>query len=130
MTIRGAIRNPEHARQLRDFSGLQFERGITPTDIDGFVEFNGEVFIFFELKHIKGKMPSGQRMALERLVDAIAPPRKAILLIGRHETGMGDLIATADCRVAAYRYNGQWHTPQSLISLRDAIEKFINWSHP
>ena len=49
---RGKIRNENHAKQLNDFSGLLRRRGITPTDIDGLIDYSGRAFI-----HWKGNTP-------------------------------------------------------------------------
>jgi hypothetical protein len=43
---RGKIRNEKYAKQLNDFRGLLRRRGITPTDIDGLIDYNGKAFIF------------------------------------------------------------------------------------
>lgn len=122
---RGKIRNPAIASQLRDYSGLQFCRGITPTDIDGFVEFDDKVFFFIELKQQNATLPKGQKLALERLVDAIAPPREAILLIARHTTEQGQQIQADESLVSTYRYKRQWRKPQRETTVREAITKFI-----
>lgn len=122
------IRNPLLAAQLRDFGGLQFHRGIMPTDIDGYMEIDDRIFVFIELKHRNARMPAGQRLALERLVDAIAAPRRAILLIGRHDTPLDELIPASLCMVAMYRMDGCWHIPHRPITVRDAIDKFLEWA--
>jgi len=44
---RGTIRNATSALQLRDYSGLCWDR-ITPTDIDGLIDFGGRAFVLFE----------------------------------------------------------------------------------
>ena len=48
MFERGVIHNRERGAQIRDYSGLRFGN-ITPTDIDGFMDFGGRVFVVFEL---------------------------------------------------------------------------------
>ena len=48
MPERGVITNRARARQIRDFSGLQIGT-ITPTDLDGLIEFHDECFIFCEI---------------------------------------------------------------------------------
>lgn len=72
MSARGIIRNEDRAKQINDFSGLRFERGITPTDVDGLIDFNNKQFILFEVKYGAAPLPDGQRMALERLRNAVA----------------------------------------------------------
>lgn len=120
MSVRGAIRNRGLAGQLRDFTGLRFG-SITPTDIDGFLEFGDRLFIVFETKHAGRDLPNGQRLAIERLVDAIAESgREAIALIGEHDT-RGD-IDFANCPLRKYRYQGKWREPQSPTTFKQAVD--------
>lgn len=58
----------EYAKRLWDWTDLNecFERGIRLTDIDGFVEV-GKKFLFLEGKPPGGRLPRGQKIALERL---------------------------------------------------------------
>tara|TARA_R100001530_G_scaffold74901_1_gene52689 strand:- start:289 stop:672 length:384 start_codon:yes stop_codon:yes gene_type:complete len=117
---RGVIRNREYAQQIRDFSGLQFG-SITPTDIDGFVEFGDKVFVFIEGKHGGASMPHGQRLALERLCDTVASTgRKAFVILISHNTD-GD-INYADCPVSKYRFDGKWAIPAEPITLRAIMD--------
>lgn len=122
-SARGTIRNREYASRIRDFSGLLFGK-ITPTDIDGFIEFNDRVFIFIEAKYGEGKMPFGQRLALEHVVDALAETgRKSIALICYYDE-LGD-VDFANSRVIEYRYGGQWRDDDRGLTLREAIERFL-----
>ena len=65
---RGVIQNRERARQIIDFSGLRYGN-ITPTDIDGCIEYQDKGVAFIEIKHRDSPMPKGQELALTRLVD-------------------------------------------------------------
>lgn len=125
MTERGVIRNREYAKQLKDFSGLRYGK-ITPTDIDGFMDFGDRLFVVIEGKHAGAALQTGQRMALERLVDACHnPPRRiAVCLIVDHYEGQSEDVDYARCTVRAMRWNGKWTQPmQRGISLRQAIDK-------
>lgn len=119
-TDRGVIRNREFAQKIRDFSGLRWGK-ITPTDIDMFVEFSGKLYVLAEGKHGSAQLPFGQRLAFQRLVDALhdPPERIAIGLIVEHHTE-GD-IDFAQLPVRESRYQGEWRTPKSPISLLAAI---------
>lgn len=124
---RGVIRNRSAAQQLRDFSGLRFGR-ITPTDIDAYMEFGGQLFVFIEAKYGTAMLPRGQELALERLVDAIhsPPDRRAIALVVSHDTQGGD-VSFADTRVQRYRWGGEWRAPlQSGLLLKDAVECVVS----
>lgn len=57
------IRNRFRAKQLIDFGGLQYEQ-ITPTDIDGLIEYRNIAYIIYEFKYADAEMPFGQRLAI------------------------------------------------------------------
>lgn len=120
MSERGVIRNREHAQQLRDFSGLRFGK-VTPTDIDGFLEFGNRLFVVIEGKYGGAQMPYGQRLALERLIDVChkPPATYGILLVGGHNAS-GDVDYGA-MKVTRYRWGGQWFTPRVDIDMYRAI---------
>jgi hypothetical protein len=124
MSERGKIKNREYAMQINDFSGLLFDGGITPTDIDMFVEFGDEIFIFGEIKYNGFEMPKGQKLALRRLCDVcFEAKRESVLLVISHDSD-GD-VNVASSPVVKYRYEKRWHIPQSPTNVRQAIEKII-----
>lgn len=118
--MRGEIRERAF-KQVHDYSALAYNK-ITPTDLDGFVEFGNRLFIFFELKHGDAQMPRGQELALVRLCDAIqhAP---AYLLIASHTHSADEDINAAQAIVTRYRTGGRWSQPAQPINLRDAIDR-------
>ena len=122
---RGKIRNREYASQLRDFSGLRFGR-ITPTDIDGFMDFNNKAFVFIEAKHGVALPKTGQRLALERVCDACESAGKSTLVLVASHTDAGD-IQFASIPVAFIRHKGKWRTPRKPTTVREAIETFLEW---
>jgi glycerophosphoryl diester phosphodiesterase len=102
---RGVIRNREYGTQVRDFSGLRFGK-ITPTDIDGLIEYQNKGYVFIETKYKDAKLPRGQELALERLCDDLQNTKPTLLIIASHETE-GD-IDVAETIVARYRFKGEW----------------------
>lgn len=66
------IRNSKEVRQTIDFTGVQNGK-IHPTDIDAVFEFDNEVLILMEIKKSGNKIPTGQRMLLERICDSCYP---------------------------------------------------------
>ena len=50
MPMDSKIRNPYRMRQLIDFTGLELEGGIYPTDIDGLIEYHDQEYILIEVK--------------------------------------------------------------------------------
>ncbi len=121
---RGKIRNAEYAQILRDFSKLRWG-AITPTDIDGFLDFGNRAFVFIEAKHKGAVLSGGQKLALERLVDACAVP--AILLIAQHETKPGEVIEMSICLVLSYRLKRKWRVPRRNTTVRQAVDDFLSF---
>lgn len=120
---RGIIRHRERARQVVDFSGLRFGN-ITPTDVDGLIEFRNRCFLFIELKHVvKPTLDAGQRMALERLADDLRKP--TLVLVALHDTRADEDIDAAEAFLHAYYWLGQWRKPRAVISVREAAEGFF-----
>lgn len=125
MAERGVIRNRAFAAQLRDFSGLRYGK-ITPTDIDGFMDFGDRLFVFIESKYGGASLPYGQMLAIQRLVDACHnPPRRyaAAIICDHHQAGDVDFAATT---VRTYRWGGVWRKPmQSGVTTRQAIDRLV-----
>lgn len=123
--MRGKIQNRERAKQLRDFSGLRFG-SITPTDIDGFVEFGDKLFVWIEAKVVGASVCKGQRLALQRQCDAVQESgRTAAVLVIEHDTNPEEDIDFARCLVREYRFKGQWQYPTKPVTCREAIEKLL-----
>jgi hypothetical protein len=118
---RGKIRNNEYAKQLFDFSGLRWEK-ITPTDIDGYVEFGGKLSIFIEIK-LEGYSPSpGQRLALERLCDLNKVP--ACVLIANHKKPIDDQpIPAHPLPVQEYYWKGKWQATRKPMNIKQCIDE-------
>ena len=122
----GIIKNICYARQRADFNGMRFGT-ITPTDIDGFVEFRNQAFVFIETKHGNTDLPQGQRLALERVCDRVQKSgAEAMVLVLRNEKTGNDAptYLIAPLLVIQYRYKYRWHVPNPSISAYQAIEKF------
>lgn len=119
---RGAIRNRQYGTQVRDYRGLRFGN-ITPTDIDGLIEYQGKGYVFIETKYQNAELPYGQRLALERLCDDLQIVKPTLLVIASHNTN-GD-IDVANTEVSSYRFKGEWkHTEKTAGQL---IAAFIGY---
>ena len=120
----GMIKDRGLHKKFVDFSGLRFDK-ISPMDFDAFFEFKDELFVFVETKYNNAPLPLGQRLALERVCDAIqSPDQKAIVFITCHyDKGLDVDIDLAKTIVTQYRYKFEWHKPKQPITLFDAIER-------
>ena len=76
-------------------------------------------------------LQTGQRLALERLVDSChnMPRRIAVALIVDHDVAPDVDVDFASCTVRSMRWNRQWTRPmQTGISCRQAIDRLLEMS--
>lgn len=121
--MRGVIRNRAKANQVNDFSGLRFGN-ITPTDLDGIIDFRDRAWVIIEMKTGSAPMPYGQRLALARLTDSLYKTKPSICIVASHHT-MGD-IPVASCQVTELRWKGEWKYPSNSYTVREFVDIFLN----
>lgn len=128
--MRGQIINRSRSQQIVDYSGLCWDK-ITPTDIDGVLDFGGEVQVIIELKHADAEMKYGQRLALERL--SRSHPHCIVLVVEHHVDDVEQDIDATDCAVREYYCGGHaaaqhpvWRKPKEPIGARKAIDKYLS----
>lgn len=122
---RGAIRDWDRATQIKDFTGLQYGK-VTPTDIDGSMDFGGRIFILLEAKHRDAPLPGGQRLHLEYQCRSHAlAQHPALALVLTHDVSSDEPIPFAVLPVVEFFYRGQWRTPVGAITCREAIDQFL-----
>ena len=130
---RGEINNRDRAMQINDFRGLRYGT-ITPTDIDGFLDLNDNVFVFIELKYGDAELPYGQRLALERLCDAAwNGGKESYLLIGRHDVSdCATDVDVATAMLVELRRRGERVvlTNEQRTTIASAISAIITLRHP
>ncbi len=128
MNPRGQIHTPDRARQLNDFRGLQIGT-ITPTDLDGLIDFHGQSFAFFEIKSEGAQMPRGQELALTRVVDLIesAGKRAALFEVSHTEHDCWKSVDASRCMVRRIYYAGTWTANSAVkgMTLRAAVDRFL-----
>lgn len=119
---RGKIRNRALAEQGRDYSEMRFG-SITPTDIDGFIDFGDKLFVFVETKHEGAAMPHGQRLAYERLCLALEESKthRAICLVVDHVTPCEQQINVGRCQVREVFWEGRWSQPQRWMQANSLV---------
>lgn len=119
---RGKIVRRKRAQQINDFSGLQYERGITPTDVDLAMEFGGEYWVFGEIKYGDKELPRGQQIFLDRLL-RLVPNGRALGLVLRHDVSDTRRdVPVHEVRVAKVWYRGEWEPPARPMTAREAVD--------
>ena len=123
---RGIIKNRAYAGQICLFKGLRWGT-ITPTDIDGFIDFGDKAFVFLEAKHRNEPLPRGQSLALERLCEAACSSgRAAVVLVASHnDTGDIDM---ANATVTTIYQAGRWKVPSAQRTVRATVDAFMRYA--
>lgn len=122
---RGEIHNRGRKQQILDFSGLLLGK-ITPTDIDGLIEYHNKLFILMEAKYGSAPLPFGQKLALERLCDSLDKDKPSIIFISRHILPSENDVDMSETLVDCYYWKGRWEKVCKNIKLGDAIKGFIS----
>lgn len=136
---RGVIQNKKRGKQLNSFKDLIRMRNITPTDIDGLIDYNGNAFVYLEGKCKDKTMDTGQRLALEHLVKSHWKANNpAMALLFWHDTPIGSEVPVAwmfvkgiySMRVIPLltgrkHHETQWYFPQTEhMKVKEAIDHF------
>jgi hypothetical protein len=125
---RGIIRKRDAARQIRDFSGMRFGT-ITPTDIDGLIEYHGKAYVIIETKFGDTDVPIGQFKALERMCDDLQKVKPTLFIIARHNCPPEQDIDFSKCIVEKYRWRGEWvvikNKTQAIWTTRQVVLIFL-----
>lgn len=121
---RGTIRNRKFYNQIKDYSNLRWGN-ITPTDIDGFIDFGNKLFVLIELKYSGGDLEKGQELALERLTDdRDLIGRHSICIVATYDTD-GD-VDVAKCSVERVRTKNRWiHFKKTKRTVSEMIDVFL-----
>jgi hypothetical protein len=124
---RGVIRHEARAKQLFIFKNLRYGN-ITPTDVDGLIEYQNKAYIIFEIKYGYAKMPLGQRIALERLQRDLSLSGKAsVLFVAQHEIkDTSENVDVSKAVVRQYYFEDKWRVPAIETTLGEAIDEFID----
>ena len=128
--VRGSIHSRKRACQMIDYTGLRYNN-ITPTDIDGCLDFGGEFFVFIEYKVSGVTMPDGQRITYEHIIDSLSSSGKhAVCIVAEHETRPEEDIDAAQAYVVQYRWEQEWRSPSTCISVIRAIAILLSQYAP
>jgi|TARA_R100001530_G_scaffold135977_1_gene114722 hypothetical protein len=108
---------------------MQRRRGITPTDIDGFIDYGSKVFVYFEAKLLGAPVRLGQRIALENVVKShdIAGNRSCAIIFRHNTTPEETIVASTQFVDKSYfKLNDEylWRTP---IVEQYTVVQFLDW---
>jgi hypothetical protein len=123
---RGDIKDVNRYKQLISYAGLERRRKITPTDIDGLIDYNGNSFIYMEGKMTGKAIDYGQKKALQNLIDSHEKAgNPSIAIIFRHDEPPDQKIIAKDKLISEIYYKGEWRPPSKVgITVLEFIEKW------
>lgn len=127
---RGVIKHIARAQQINSFKNIRYGN-ITPTDLDGAIEYHDKCWVFFELKYNNAPISYGQKLALERLVnDTAKNNKKSIAIIADHYVNdTNKEVDAADCVVREIYLSNEkkWRGVVRKMSLKECVDAFIDW---
>jgi hypothetical protein len=101
------IRNRKKVRQVIDFTGVQNGK-MHPSDIDAVLEFDNEILILIEVKYKYKKIPTGQRLLLERLCNSWHTKKSIVLKVEHDYESDEENIPLENCKVTAIYFDNKW----------------------
>lgn len=125
---KGKVQFDDRFRQMLKFNDIKFKR-ITPTDIDACVEIHNLLFIFVEVKRDGVELPDGQKLCLERIVNAIdASGKDAIFIECTHSVyDTSKDIELKDTIVRRAYWKGKTHEAKKKVTFKEAWEQSTEW---
>lgn len=120
----GTFFNEQRAKQLISFKGLWgvFPRNGTPTDVDTFLELNWH-FLFGEVKSMGVSVPTGQRLAFERLMLRLGDG--SLFFVAEHNTPADQTILLATCQVVEWFSAKGWKRPSKPMTVKELCELWV-----
>lgn len=117
------IRNSKQVRQSIDFTGIESGK-IHPTDIDVVLEFDNEALILMEVKRKGNKIPTGQRLVLERIANSWHTKKVVVLFVTHNFKNDDKDIPLSGCNVESIYIDKQWKNAKTEITLKDTLIGF------
>lgn len=120
------INNRARASQLLAFDGMQYGK-CRPTDVDLSIDFQGNMFIFAELKGRGVPLTVGQKIHLTGLVDAIeAGGKQALAIVAHHDTPNTEHdVHCAEATVHSMYQDGSWER----VLVKKTLDELIKEVH-
>ena len=130
-TKRDEVQNKAKFKQRILFEGLIRRDRITPTDIDGFIDYKGNAFVFLEAKTGEADMKYGQKLAYINLIQRLQKAGAlAICILFKHNTPSHEHIKASKQEVdSIYMFDEDdefwtWKVPTKTITVSQALDTF------
>tara|TARA_R100000231_G_scaffold119893_2_gene90032 strand:- start:2540 stop:2932 length:393 start_codon:yes stop_codon:yes gene_type:complete len=120
------IRNRNQVKQVIDFTGVQNGK-MHPSDIDFVLEFDNKVLILGEVKRQFNRIPTGQKLILERIVDSWNGYGIAIKVEHNFKDDTVN-IPLEECKVTAWYHKNNWQYPKKKYDFVYFINRLgVKW---
>jgi len=127
---RGEVYNQEAFEQKMLFSGMKYERNITPSDWDFFIDFGGDLFFYGEGKRKPNDLTIGQRCSIEHVCNSHKKAGNASIgFLFQHNINPPHPVFVKDQPVIKYFWEGQWKTiaEDKTPTVSEFIDKMRKW---
>jgi hypothetical protein len=98
---------------------------ISPTDIDGLIEYHNKCYVYFELKCKDTSLPNGQELAFLRMCDDLGKVKPTLLFVAEHETPLDQDIDVASSLVVKFRFGSRWYPVTKRVTAKELTARFI-----
>lgn len=112
-------------KQAMDFGGMRYHRNIRPSDIDGVIDFGGNLFIFIEGKVTGTPESVGQNRMLETLADTIQEAGKECVVIYFNHNTPTDEVVDVQNGNCYKRYYKREYKHLELTTVGDTIDRIL-----
>lgn len=123
------FKNPDRARQLLLFDGLEYDNNVAPMDLDGLIEYHDKKYVLIEAKLNNTPVPYGEKTALERMVnDFDKAGKEAIAIIADHKVfNTKEDVHMRDCLIRELYHSKEkrWREPKRIITVQQALDSFL-----
>lgn len=119
--MKSVVKNSNLIAQVVDFTALKNYK-IRPSDIDAVLEFDNEVLILMEFKRRGVKIPSGQKLLLERICDSWHTKKSIVLKVEHYFYDETKNIPIEKTAVTGYYMNGSWVHYDGFENGRNVID--------
>lgn len=125
---RGEIYSEKAFSQPMLFSGMTYERNISPSDWDFFLEFNGKLFFYGEGKKIPKDLTKGQKSSIEYVCNSHNNAKNiAVGFLYQHNIPAPMPVYVKDQTVTKYYWNSRWYETPEKPTVAEFIDKIITW---
>lgn len=125
---RGSYNHRRMGKQLLRFDGISYGN-VTPMDIDGFIEWHDKKRVMLEIKLQNVPILTGERLALERMVDDFARlGKESMAVIADHKVfDTNEDVIVRECLVREIYHSREriWRPTKMMMTVGMLLDSFL-----